>query len=244
MSEAAEMQWQSAALTDPGKRRKHNEDAVLALPDKQLWMVADGLGGHEAGDVASALVRDNVARIEREAVFPEFIDKLEDLLRALNRKLRIEARKRFNGRTMGCTVVTLAIQDRLGVSLWAGDSRLYRMRAGRMTQITRDHSPAEEMVERGMMTPEQAAQEPETSVITRAIGGQEHLHVDIALFDVEPEDTFLLCSDGLYREVVDDEIAAAMCAPVLPDAAESLLALTLERGARDNVSIVACRVPS
>lgn len=235
----SELQWQSAGLTDTGKRRAHNEDAILARPEAMLWVVADGMGGHAAGDVASRMLTETLAKLETGNSFPEFVDRVDDALIQINRDIRSHADEHFGGKTMGCTVVLMLTAANVGVCMWAGDSRLYRLRNGVLTQVSRDHDPLEELVERGVLTPEEADDHPDSSVITRAVGGQPDLCLDCILFDVEAGDVYLLCSDGLYREVERDEMRdILMEADPVHERVQSLLGLALERGARDNVSII------
>lgn len=240
----AELQWESAGLTDKGRRRAHNEDAILARPDVGLWVVADGMGGHAAGDVASTMVTESLAELRQDASFPGFVDRVDDALISANHAIRAHSDAHFDGKTMGCTVVSLLVRDRVGVCMWAGDSRLYRLRDATLSQVSRDHDPLEELVERGVLTPEEADDHPDSSVITRAVGGQPDLFLDCILFDLEPDDVYLLCSDGLYREVSRDEMLDVLqqTTPVA-ERAEALMERALERGARDNVSVivVSCR---
>lgn len=236
------MQWITASETHRGVRREHNEDAILARPQDGMWVVADGMGGHEAGDVASQMVTDALAAIESKQKLAEFVDQVDDVLLDINLKLRAYAAEHFGGRTMGCTVVGMLAREQAGVALWAGDSRLYRLRDGALLQITRDHSPLEELVEQGAMSEEEAEKHPDANVITRAVGGQSDLCLDIVLFDMRPGDTYLLCSDGLYREVAYAEIGALLAGEEVPEVVKVLLDLALQRGARDNVSLIAVRV--
>ncbi|MCC5888590.1 MAG: serine/threonine-protein phosphatase [Gammaproteobacteria bacterium] len=235
----SELQWDSAGLTDTGKRRAHNEDAILARPEARLWVVADGMGGHAAGDVASRMLTETLADVDSSGSFPEFVDRVDDALIHINRDIRSHADENFGGKTMGCTVVIMVSSANVGVCMWAGDSRLYRLRQGSLIQVSRDHDPLEELVERGVLTPEEADDHPDSSVITRAVGGQPELCLDCILFDIEPGDVYLLCSDGLYREVERDEMRDILLGSTSVDErAQSLLDLALERGARDNVSII------
>ncbi len=234
-----ELHWDSAALTDTGKRRTHNEDAILARPEARLWVVADGMGGHAAGDVASSMLTDTLASLEAGGSFTEFVDRVDDALIHVNRDIRGHADEYFGGHTMGCTVVVMLSAANVGVCMWAGDSRLYRLREGVLTQVSRDHDPLEELVERGVLTPEEADNHPDSSVITRAVGGQPELCLDCILFDIAPGDVYLLCSDGLYREVERDEMRDVLLGIAsVQERAQGLLDLALERGARDNVSII------
>lgn len=240
----SELQWDSAGLTDTGKRRAHNEDAILVRADARLWVVADGMGGHAAGDVASRMLTETLAKLDTGGSFTELVDRVDDALIQINRDIRGHADEHFGGKTMGCTVVAMLSADHVGVCMWAGDSRLYRLREGVLTQVSRDHDPLEELVERGVLTPEEADDHPDSSVITRAVGGQPDLCLDCILFDIQPEDVYLLCSDGLYREVEREEMREILlAAEPVHERVQVLLGLALERGARDNVSIIvaACK---
>ena len=234
--------WEAEGLTDQGCRRTHNEDSILTRADDGIFVVADGMGGHAAGDVASRMLTEAVAGMEITGSFPTVVDRFDDAMIEINRQIRRHADEHFGGKTMGCTLVSMLTRGPVGVCLWAGDSRLYLVRDGEMVQISRDHDPLEELVESGAITPEQADEHPDSSVITRAVGGQPELFLDIIAFDVQPADVFLLCSDGLYREVLRDEIHQILGneEPV-ERTAKTLMNLALERGARDNVSVIVAR---
>ncbi len=232
--------WNCAAQSHPGKKRNCNEDAVLTRPDVGLWAVADGMGGHQAGDVASQAIADALRTVTLTGELSHDVDKIEDTLIAVNDELRLHAQTQCQGGTVGSTVVTLLARDEVGVALWAGDSRLYRLRRGRFEQITRDHNPVSDLLDSGTVSEAQALA-ADTNIITRAVGGQADLNLDVAIFDVQPGDTFLLCSDGLYRELELTELAAQLHGEVLDDVAERLLEMCLERPARDNVSLVLAR---
>ncbi len=240
-SDSTDMNWHTAAESHPGMRRKINEDIVLIRPEDGLWVVADGMGGHEAGDVASRMVSQALAALDFPDELSAFVDGVEDTLLGINALIREHSATHFGGRTMGCTVVSLLVRGRVGIALWAGDSRLYRLREAEFLQITRDHSPLEELIEQGVMTDEEAAKHPDNNVITRAVGGQNDLRLDIVMFDIQPGDVFLLCSDGLYRELSFDEIKAHLLHSELAVSVDAMLQQALERGARDNVSIVLTR---
>ncbi len=238
---SANYTWVTAADTHEGKRRKHNEDAFMARPEDGLWAVADGMGGHEAGDVASDMITKALEAIDPNTTLSGFVDQVDDTLVAVNQQLRDRSAQEFGGRTMGATVVTFVARGPLGVCLWAGDSRLYRLRGDELKQISRDHSPLEELIEKGVLSEEEAAAHPDSNVITRAVGGQAELVLDVSLVDIEPGDTYLLCSDGLYREVEPEEIGQHMADDDVDAIVSKLIDLALERGARDNVAIVVCR---
>ena len=236
--------WQSAAQSHRGNRRKNNEDSVLCRPDVPLWAVADGMGGHMAGDVASQAITDALAKLSLQGPLADNVDLVEDTLLSVNDELRLHARTQCQGGTVGSTVVTVLADDEVGVVLWAGDSRLYRLRKGRLEQVTRDHNPVSDLLDSGVVS-EADALAADTNIITRAVGGQACLNLDVAVFDLETDDILLLCSDGLYREIDESSLVDAL-EDVEPDlAAERLISKCLAGDARDNVSlVVACQRPS
>jgi protein phosphatase len=232
--------WESAAHCHRGNRRRSNEDSVLNRPDVALWAVADGMGGHLAGDVASQAITDALDRISLQGRLPEDVDRVEDTLLDVNEHLRLHARTSCQGGTVGSTVVTLLVESGVGVVLWAGDSRLYRLRHGRLEQVTRDHNPVSDLLDSGVIT-EADALSADTNIITRAVGGQANLTLDIAVFDVDLGDTLLLCSDGLYRELDEAELAEVLNGDSPGEIAEGLLSRCLSGAARDNVSLIVAR---
>lgn len=233
--------WTSAHATDVGAKRKINEDSLMVRPEDGFWAVADGMGGHAAGDVASAAITHALTHLQRDPELADFVDAVEDVILAVNQQLRDYARNELGGRTVGSTVVSLILNERTGVCLWAGDSRLYRLRAGQLSRVSRDHSAVQELVDAGVITAAQAQGHPNSNVITRAVGGNEVLYVDAAVFAPEPGDTYLLCSDGLYNEVNDDSIRRKLGFDA-PGAAARLLQEALDNGARDNVSLVVVKL--
>ncbi|MFZ5755275.1 MAG: PP2C family protein-serine/threonine phosphatase [Pseudomonadota bacterium] len=236
----ARIRWSCAGRSDRGAKRKINEDAILLRPEAGVWLAADGMGGHEAGDVASRMVADSVARVRVEGKLSQVVDRVEDALVNVNHEIREHAARVFGGRTMGSTVVSMVVNERLGVCLWAGDSRLYRVRGGVLEQVSRDHSEVQELLDRGLLSPEEAVNHPHSNVITRAVGGAPELYLDVMLFEIRPGDTFVLCSDGLYNELEAEEIRQAIGADVARSA-DQLLQMALAKGARDNVSLVVVR---
>jgi serine/threonine protein phosphatase PrpC len=234
--------WTSAAATDVGSKRKINEDALLARPEAGLWVIADGMGGHSAGDVASNAVVHPLSLIERGESLPDFVEAVEDSLLLVNQQLRDYARHELGGRTVGSTVVSLILSQRTGVCLWAGDSRLYRLRQGQLTRLSRDHSAVQEMVEAGAITQAEADRHPKSNVITRAVGGAEVLFVDSAVFAPQAGDTYLLCSDGLYNEVAEDSIRRKLALDDVQEATRRLVDEALHNGGRDNISVVVIKI--
>jgi len=232
--------WRTAAQTHPGRRRRTNEDSVVSLPELGLWAVADGMGGHDAGDFASRAITEALGGLHHADSLTDLVDQVDDLLGTINGKLRDHSERCCEGRTVGSTVVALVSNGDVGVALWAGDSRLYRVRSGELVQVTRDHNPMADLLDDGLIG-EHTARRRESNIVTRAVGGQGQLYLDVAVFDVRPADTFLLCSDGLYRELSEHEIGAALAADDPELCAPSLIEASLARGARDNVSVVVAR---
>lgn len=230
-------QWISASLSDVGLVRAVNEDACLEMPEYFVWLVADGMGGHQAGDLASSAVVDSVKRIEQVERLTELIEQVRGRIRAANDFLMQEGMRRGAG-VIGCTVAALILHGRHSACIWAGDSRIYRLRDGKLKQLTRDHRWVEELVSRGLMTREMADRHPLANEITRAVGADKVLELSVELRDLLPEDKFLICSDGLYSEVPDPEIAQILSEKNMGDACRGLVAAAKRNGARDNVTVV------
>ncbi len=239
MSETTRFQWDSAGVSDVGKVRKINEDAYADRPEAGLWVVADGMGGHDAGDLASQAIVGSLQPLSAYQRLSDFIDDVEDRLLQVNRQLIDEAASREQATTIGSTVVVLLAVQRHCACLWAGDSRAYRLREGQMQAITRDHSQVEELIEQGQLLREDAETHPAANVITRAVGAAEELFIDVELEELHDGDRYLLCSDGLFKEVSEQEIAQYMQQGSCRELCEQLVQLALERGSRDNVTVVA-----
>ncbi|MEO7786848.1 MAG: protein phosphatase 2C domain-containing protein [Sphingomicrobium sp.] len=232
------MGFECVSRTDVGLRRKINEDALLVRTPRGLWAVADGMGGHDAGEVASAMVTEALAKLHPVENIDHYVAEAVAALGEVNTALIALAGGDGGGRTIGSTVVGLAIRGREYRCFWAGDSRAYRLRGGGLVQLSRDHSLVQDLVDTGMITPAEALHHPNANVITRAVGVKEGLEVDIASGDVRPGDLFLLASDGLTRVVEDAEIAAELTRAPPAEAANRLVAMVLARGAPDNVTLV------
>lgn len=230
--------WHSSAATHCGAVRNMNEDAFLCRNDDGLWVVADGMGGHDAGEVASAMITASVARLGVEQPLPDVVDTLEDILLEVHQKIRAYSRANLQGRTMGSTVVSLLLRDNVGVCLWAGDSRLYRYRDHRLQKISDDHSQVNEMLARGMITSEEARNHPASNVITRAVGASETLYVDVTLVELRKGDVYLLCSDGLYGAVPESSMVRHLRLRDAEACTQALLEDALQAGARDNVTAI------
>ncbi|MFL5335911.1 MAG: PP2C family protein-serine/threonine phosphatase [Geminicoccaceae bacterium] len=227
--------FRSALRSHVGHVRELNEDSAAALPERGLWVVADGMGGHERGDHASRLVTSSLARMPPTDGAVDLLRLVQATLASCNRELHEEAAK--DGLS-GCTVVVLLAAEGHIACLWAGDSRLYRLRAGRLERLTQDHSVVQELIDQGEIATEAARDHPWRNRITRAVGIDERLELDALQDRVLPGDRYLLCSDGLTGELTDEEIAGLLAGPTADAAAERLLELTLTRAARDNVTLI------
>lgn len=236
------MGFECVSRTHPGLKRKVNEDSILVRTERGLWAVADGMGGHEAGDVASAKVVEALSLVPPHARIERFVDDAILALKNVNHELIKLARVDHMPRTIGTTVVGIAIAgDQFGC-FWAGDSRAYRVREGEIAQLTRDHSLVQDLIDAGMLAPAEAEDHPNASVITRAVGASEDLKVDTSGGDALPGDIFLLASDGLTRVVDDDLIYEELMGSEPARAADRLLETVLSRGAPDNVSMIIVRM--
>lgn len=230
--------WESGVLTDVGNVRAVNEDAVLAKPEIGLWAVADGMGGHKVGDIASSKIVAALEVIKDCQCLSESVEVIENCLLDVNQLMLEYAQIMFDGSTMGSTVVATIIKGRIGACLWVGDSRLYRFRNQKLVQLTRDHSQLEEMIAVGLISREESENHPNRNVITRAIGVEPQLYVDVTLFTTQVGDTFLLCSDGLYNTLTEEELVQGLSLRDVQQSTQQLMSAALEKGARDNVSVI------
>lgn len=231
-------QWSGATATDVGTVRAINEDAVLARPEIGLWAVADGMGGHDAGNVASSMIVESLAQLQKPGTLSEFVNAIENCVLATNERLLEYSEIMLEGRVIGSTFVCLLVYRQVGVCLWAGDSRLYVYRGQELLQLSRDHSEVAELVRTGAITEEQAIGHPDSNVITRAVGTGEELHIDVDVFDAQAGDTFLLCSDGLYNSLSKADIASRLQVGSPDEMVAELLDAALNNGASDNVSVI------
>lgn len=240
------------AATDVGMRRQHNEDShgVWAPADPELrerrgvlMVVADGMGGSQAGEVASRIAVQTVMRLYQEGAG----DPLDDLARALgaaNAAVHTESTSRPDLAGMGTTCTAVVVRGHDLLYAHVGDSRAYVARGGRIRQVTNDHSLVAQMVREGQLTPEQAKSDPRRNVVTRSVGVGAEVEMDADRLDqaLQPGDTLLLCSDGLHGLVNDDELADIAGEADLDQACAEAIALANERGGPDNVTVVLGRL--
>ncbi|MGH9036972.1 MAG: Stp1/IreP family PP2C-type Ser/Thr phosphatase, partial [Acidimicrobiia bacterium] len=222
------------ARTDVGRGRPANEDTFLVDHDDRLYAVADGMGGHRAGEVASATAIDAL-----QAAFADGAP-LDQAVGEANAAVFAKASANLDMRGMGTTLTAAALLDDHRVLLGhVGDSRAYLMRGGGVTQITEDHSLVEQLVREGRLSPEEAASHPQKAIITRALGIDPEVEVDTYPVDLRPGDRLLLCSDGLTNMLADTAIAGVLRRQSDPQAAaEQLVDLAYEAGGDDNITVV------
>lgn len=246
-------------VTDPGRVRPENEDAIGVHPEIGLAVLADGMGGHQAGEVASSMAVDLIARHFTEAFMHEFerkrkgqipqaaleVNAMYDAVQLANNAIHEMARARPECAGMGSTVVIAVFYDDKLCFGHVGDSRLYRCRAGEFTQLTQDHSVVQELVSRGLLTIEEAQLTVGKNLVTRALGVDSSVTPDVAEQPLEESDLYLLCSDGLNDMLADKEIRELLLehGADLDTTAKRLVAEANQRGGADNISVILVRAP-
>ncbi len=231
--------WRYAAATDTGLVRQNNQDAVYV--DDHLAIVADGMGGHAAGDVAAMMT---ISSVREEFAMHPSVDGLFRAIEAANRDVLDDATQNPEHFGMGTTVIAIGLtEDAAGVAtptlVHVGDSRAYQLRDGALRRLSDDHSVAEEWVRMGRLTPEEAAVHPRRHQLTRGVGVEATIAVDVSSLEAIPGDRILLCSDGLSNELSDDTLAQLASAPrPLDEAVGDLISAAKLAGGRDNISAV------
>ncbi len=225
------------AQTHTGLVRKVNEDAVLALPDHDIWLVADGMGGHDAGDFASRLIADSVATIAVGLDPTARMHALRDAIQAAHAAIIQEAERRGGG-TIGATVAALLMVPGHFVALWAGDSRIYRLCDGQVEMLTTDHSAVAAYVLAGQMTWDEADQHPQSNAITRAVGVGDVVEIDKIRGETQSGDRFLICSDGLTKYTTEAMLQDVLSGASLETVGDQLMQVALTGGGADNISII------
>jgi len=244
-------------ITDTGKVRDHNEDAIATQPDIGLMVLADGMGGYNAGEVASGIAvktvfdlvseaanRENRGEVEPTSGLMRQTISLRDAISRANKIIYQTAQSQPQCEGMGTTIVAcLFFDDRISVA-HVGDSRAYRLRADQFQQLTLDHSLLQELVDRGFYSPEEAQRSTNRNYVTRALGVEPAVEVEVQEYEVEKDDVYLLCSDGLPDMVEDEDIHLTIStfSASLDVVGQQLVQLTNDHGGRDNVSIMLARV--
>lgn len=220
-----------------GKVRSINEDSILVLPEQRTWVVADGMGGHAAGDFASQVVVDRVAMMPQSEDPTEQMQALRQSILQAHDFLLKEVEMRGAG-TIGATVVALMISNAHFVCFWAGDSRLYRLRGDTLEMLTTDHSVVADLVQAGKLTWDEAEHHPQSNAITRAVGVGDVLELDKIRGTVERGDRFLLCSDGLNKYAGIEKLREALTGTPIETVTDKLMSIALDGGGADNISII------
>ena len=248
---------QSASLTDPGRVRDHNEDCIESRPDLGLFVLADGMGGYNAGEVASgmatSLISDGlqeswdmrqVSRLGREDAKGLSERLIKDQIARANSAIYTTSQNNPECAGMGTTLVVTLFYDNFLAVAHIGDSRLYRLRGESMEQVTRDHSLLQEQLDSGLITPEEAKLSQNKNLVTRALGIDPSVEPEIHVYETQPDDTYLLCSDGLSDMVEDEEIRLTLITlktnPNLT--VQQLVQAANDNGGRDNISAMLIRI--
>lgn len=229
VDDARPPRFRSAGATDIGRVRRINQDAFVERPDAGVWAVADGLGGHTDGEVASRMVCDALADFLPDSSFDNAVDAARQRICDVNEHLVRAATGSLQEVRSGSTIVTFLARGTQCAVLWAGDSRVYRWRSGRLEQLTRDHS---------LVDPEGLIGGEDSHAVTRAVGGEPTLSLDVYRDGVRAGDRFLLCSDGLTRALPDKQIRTWMEHEDIRTAVDGLIKATLDAGAPDNVTVL------
>jgi protein phosphatase len=229
--------WTSASRSHPGRVRQVNEDACLEQSDHGLWAVADGMGGHSLGELASGLAVQSLMDLPPAEQLEQRVSMVLGRLYEVNRHLRAEAPRR-NVPLIGTTIAALVAAGNLCSCLWAGDSRIYLYRARRLMQLTRDHSHIEAARWRQVTDCDDTVELPQANRITHALGAEDMLHIDQVTLELHDGDIFLLCTDGLSNVVSELSIEQALLTGICRMSCDQLIDMALDRKARDNVTAV------
>jgi protein phosphatase len=235
--------FETGAATHVGKLRDRNEDSYLTRPEAGIWAVADGMGGHQAGDLASQTVIAELRSIESATSAAVLLSSCEERVASANERIKEISRAR-GGAVIGATLAVLLAFDGYYACVWSGDSRIYVIRAGEIQQLSRDHTEVQELLATGAITAQEASNWTGRNVITRAIGVYDEPELEIKSGSLQPGDSFIICSDGLTHHVEDAEIRDCVAASMAQQACDNLIALALERGGVDNVTVIVTRYQS
>jgi serine/threonine protein phosphatase PrpC len=245
------------AVSDVGRKRKGNEDSLFVNAEQSLFVVADGMGGHAAGEVASRLAVDAINEFicltgdDEEITWPFGLDetisydgnRLKTAIRYANRKVLEATKEKSEYEGMATTVAAVLVDGEVANLGHVGDSRIYLLRAAQISQLTTDHSWVNEQIVTGVISADQARSHPLRNVVTRALGGKIDQQVDMQVHKIEPGDVLLLCSDGLTTMMSDEEIAkvVADAAGDVEKSARALIAAANAKGGEDNITVVILR---
>lgn len=231
-------------VTHVGHVRTKNEDSILMLPEENLWIVADGMGGHHAGDFASQTITQNLGLFKQQQSLDDSILLLEENVINSNTIIRRKSESLGRNATIGSTVVCLYIWRNFAFTFWAGDSRLYRYRNNKLERLTEDHSYVEELVKMGKIDARDAEAHPAANVVLKAVGIDDLLRMDFDYFELLDEDIFIICSDGLYKDMDERALVNVIQADTdnMGSLTQNLLTASLNAGGTDNTSIIVLKV--
>jgi serine/threonine protein phosphatase PrpC len=237
-------QISSDGVTDTGHVRTKNEDSILVHADENVWIVADGMGGHHAGDFASQTITNNLSLFKQHTSLDDSILLLEENILNSNSVIRKKSDKLGRNATIGSTVVCAYIWYNLLFTFWAGDSRLYRFRDAKLERLTEDHSYVEELVRMGKIEARDAEEHPAANVVLKAVGIDDKLCLDFDYFEVQDEDIYIICSDGLYKDLEETKITTIIESNPedMAELSQALLAASLDAGGTDNTSIITLKM--
>lgn len=235
--------------TDTGKRRKNNEDALFIIPELKTYIVADGVGGHKSGELASRTAVSGIAEYMKANSFQQ-IEEEEELkeyflncLRKVNEKIYNMSKESPEHNGMATTLVMIYIKGSKAYVVNVGDSRAYIVRNGEISKITEDHTYVNELLKNGTITEQEAEVHPQKNMITRALGGDLDVYPDFFQVNVLKKDLFILCTDGLYGEVSDEKICQlAATATTMSSLSKELVKLANENGGNDNITVVCLKI--
>ena len=237
-------QVSSHGVTDVGHVRSKNEDSILVNENENIWIIADGMGGHHAGDFASQTITNNLSLFKQHASLDDSILLLEENILNSNSVIRKKSPTLGRNATIGSTVVCVYIWNNFLFTFWAGDSRLYRFRNASLERLTEDHSYVEELVRMGKIEARDAEAHPAANVVLKAVGIDDNLRLDFEYFELQDGDIYIICSDGLYKDLSEGEIG-----PIIESHPEdmtalsqALLASSLNAGGTDNTSIITMKI--
>lgn len=231
--------FESAAMTHPGKVREANEDSHLTRDAAGIWAVADGMGGHACGDVASRMMVDALLAVAPPGSAAELLSACEAAVVDVNERLIAMASAR--NAVIGTTLVMLLSFGVDYACVWSGDSRIYRVRDRKIAMLSRDHTEVQELVDRGILTMEESRASPLRNIVTRAIGVSPHAELEMARGTLYEGDVFLLCTDGLTNHVSDDELLLNALRHSSQLTCRALVDLALQRGGTDNLTVIVVR---
>jgi serine/threonine protein phosphatase PrpC len=232
--------FQTGAASHVGLVRGRNEDNYLVRPEAGIWAVADGMGGHDDGDVASRTVIEALQSIDAPNSADELLSLCENSIFEANSRLK-ELGRQHGDAIIGTTVAVLLAFDGYFACIWCGDSRIYMVRQDTIAQISRDHTEVQDLIARGVLTAEEAETWSGRNAITRAIGVLDCPELEMRSGPIDVGDIFVLCTDGLTRHVQDSEIFHVVTKNGPQAACDQLIQLTLDRGALDNVTLIVTR---